>query len=241
MIFTYTNELYHHGIKGQKWGVRRYQNEDGSLTAKGIKRYDMSSEAQNKARSEKYLAEKNAEKSSKPKMSTAKKVAIGAAVVAVAAGVTYVAIKAKNNKAVGNGMQAVNNALNRSTSNGLNRPGLAGAMDATSGLSRSSAPKPSAAPSQVSRYTNNNLKRITTPTNSKDAITKLGGGKTFTPLTAAQRAKQEAHMTNIRAKDKQFSNFVREYERRAKNVPDTTDFLRRYGMSIDDYNWITRH
>ena len=26
------NELYHHGIKGQRWGVRRYQNEDGTLT-----------------------------------------------------------------------------------------------------------------------------------------------------------------------------------------------------------------
>ena len=34
-----TDELYHHGIKGQKWGIRRYQNEDGSLTAEGIKRY----------------------------------------------------------------------------------------------------------------------------------------------------------------------------------------------------------
>lgn len=31
--------LVHHGIKGQKWGVRRYQNEDGSLTAEGRKRY----------------------------------------------------------------------------------------------------------------------------------------------------------------------------------------------------------
>lgn len=32
------NELYHHGIKGQKWGVRRYQNKDGSLTYAGKKR-----------------------------------------------------------------------------------------------------------------------------------------------------------------------------------------------------------
>lgn len=34
------NELYHHGIKGQKWGVRRYQNEDGSLTPAGKERYN---------------------------------------------------------------------------------------------------------------------------------------------------------------------------------------------------------
>lgn len=33
------DELYHHGIKGQKWGVRRYQNEDGSLTAEGKRKY----------------------------------------------------------------------------------------------------------------------------------------------------------------------------------------------------------
>lgn len=35
----YSDELYHHGIKGQKWGVRRYQNEDGSYTPAGKKRY----------------------------------------------------------------------------------------------------------------------------------------------------------------------------------------------------------
>lgn len=33
-----SEELYHHGIKGMKWGVRRYQNADGSLTAAGKKR-----------------------------------------------------------------------------------------------------------------------------------------------------------------------------------------------------------
>lgn len=31
--------LIHYGVKGQKWGVRRYQNKDGSLTSAGKKRY----------------------------------------------------------------------------------------------------------------------------------------------------------------------------------------------------------
>lgn len=34
-----TKELYHYGTKGQKWGIRRYQNLDGSLTEEGRKRY----------------------------------------------------------------------------------------------------------------------------------------------------------------------------------------------------------
>ena len=34
------NELFHHGIKGQRWGVRRYRNSDGSLTPAGKKRYE---------------------------------------------------------------------------------------------------------------------------------------------------------------------------------------------------------
>ena len=34
--------IYHHGIKGQRWGVRRYQNADGTLTAAGRRRLNLS-------------------------------------------------------------------------------------------------------------------------------------------------------------------------------------------------------
>lgn len=36
---AYPNELYHYGVEGMRWGVRRYQNPDGSLTAAGRRRY----------------------------------------------------------------------------------------------------------------------------------------------------------------------------------------------------------
>lgn len=47
------NALYHHGIKGQKWGVRRYQYADGSLTPAGEKRYGSN---QNGSRSSSSIA-----------------------------------------------------------------------------------------------------------------------------------------------------------------------------------------
>ena len=48
MTYVY---LQHHGIKGQRWGVRRYQNADGSLTSAGKKRYDGDSRKELKAKS----------------------------------------------------------------------------------------------------------------------------------------------------------------------------------------------
>lgn len=58
---NYDESLYHHGIKGQHWGIRRYQNYDGSLTQKGMKRYNASLEKYNDA-DEKYKAAKKAYK-----------------------------------------------------------------------------------------------------------------------------------------------------------------------------------
>lgn len=39
MRYVYSNEIYHYGIPGMKWGIRRFQNPDGTLTAAGRRRY----------------------------------------------------------------------------------------------------------------------------------------------------------------------------------------------------------
>ena len=63
------NELYHHGVKGQHWGIRRFQNKDGSLTEAGRSRY-RTGEPQKKSS---LTIKKNPITSSKSKSAPAKK------------------------------------------------------------------------------------------------------------------------------------------------------------------------
>lgn len=75
-----TDVICHHGILGMKWGIRRYQNKDGSLTAAGVKRYNKSVSKRAKANSfneryklqnefrknlKKYISDKEAEEITK--------------------------------------------------------------------------------------------------------------------------------------------------------------------------------
>lgn len=70
----YNNELMHYGVKGMKWGIRRYQNKDGSLTQAGKKRYDSTNKEDSNDKTD---------NTNKKKLSTKQKVAIGAAAAAV--------------------------------------------------------------------------------------------------------------------------------------------------------------
>lgn len=59
VIVSRDSEMYHHGIKGQKWGIRRYQKKDGSLTLQGKIHYGSESRKLAKAK-EKLKEEKKA-------------------------------------------------------------------------------------------------------------------------------------------------------------------------------------
>lgn len=94
------NELEHHGILGMHWGIRRYQNKDGTYTEEGKKRlgsstHTSSSGTKHGGSGGKFGDSSEKEASSARKKEIAKKVAIGVGITAaVAIGVAVVASSA---------------------------------------------------------------------------------------------------------------------------------------------------
>lgn len=86
---VYETTLQHWGIKGQKWGVRRYQNKDGSLTSAGKKRYSDSGSSSRSTSERKGMSS-----------STKKKVIAGAAVGATAILAAYAISNPKARKII---------------------------------------------------------------------------------------------------------------------------------------------
>ena len=105
------NELYHFGIKGQKWGVRRFQNEDGSRTPSGKERYDDTPNAQIKKSKHRLkleqrckdlgMTDQQARVAANKRIRTEKILAASAGVAVTAAVATYVASKAAKLKCNG--------------------------------------------------------------------------------------------------------------------------------------------
>ena len=83
--FNYTRDDYvaHFGIKGMKWGVRRFQKSNGSLTPAGKTRYDKKSDHQLKLEAkyqQKGKSKKEAEAAAKKRIKIEKTIAIGAGI-----------------------------------------------------------------------------------------------------------------------------------------------------------------
>lgn len=103
MSFSADEYLAHHGIKGQRWGVRRFRERDGDLTAAGQQRYGVGNgrkKSQHRINlEEKYrkagMSKEDAEQKANKRINVEKGVAIGAA---ASAGVAAIALYRKYGK-----------------------------------------------------------------------------------------------------------------------------------------------
>lgn len=65
VIVKTESDLVHYGILGQKWGIRRFQNYDGTYTQRGLKRYNATKEQYDKAKSDLKAAKESGSQSGK--------------------------------------------------------------------------------------------------------------------------------------------------------------------------------
>lgn len=103
-----TMYLAHHGIKGQKWGIRRFQNSDGSLTEAGKKRYSSNTSAE---KQKKWVKEH------KKKLTIAGGVALAAVGTAVAIKYSKESMNAASRATIEEGAKAAKAALKRDVAN----------------------------------------------------------------------------------------------------------------------------
>lgn len=110
------SEIYHYGIKGMRWGIRRYQKEDGTLTSDGKKRYSPTRTDEmlyGKKGAQRIADRRNKGDSRKTavRKEFGRQVATGFAVTAIGTTAVYAYTSGQGEKVLSAGKKAVENYL----------------------------------------------------------------------------------------------------------------------------------